>query len=74
MAKKTKVSDKQHASRQGTACPACGSNDITANEWDGEDACQQVECNECGSTWNDVYKMTGFDNLVDADGNSIERE
>lgn len=74
MAKTTKVTDKEHAERQGCSCPACGSENVSANEWDGEGACQEVECEDCGATWNDVYKMVGFDNLKDANGNEIKRK
>ena len=66
-----KVTDKQHAATQGCCCPLCGSTDITAGDWDAEGSSQEVECDDCGATWNDVYKMIGFSDLTDADGNPV---
>ena len=48
-------------------CPSCDSIDITSVddvETDSNSAWQNIECNSCKVTWQDVYKLTGYDNLT----------
>lgn len=44
-------------------CPVCHSDDICAEriEADGESAFGEVECNECGKRWRDVYTLTSVE-------------
>ncbi len=44
-------------------CPHCGSEDVEG----GSVAWQSITCNECGATWNDVYKLMGFSELETKD-------
>jgi hypothetical protein len=40
-------------------CPECGSEDVEAGrtEFDGDTAWTEVECNDCGCEWHDVYHL-----------------
>ena len=48
-----------------STCPCCGSDEITGGcvEIDGSSASQAVSCHSCGANWNDIYKLTGYDDL-----------
>lgn len=49
----------------GNKCPHCGSLEITVSttEVDGMSAWQEVSCDDCHSTWQDIYNLAGYDNL-----------
>ena len=61
------LSNKQFVHHLGLRCPACGVNDTaTATnlvETDSGSAWQDVHCESCKATWQDVYKLVGYDNL-----------
>ena len=46
----------------GGKCVACGSKNIEGGpmEMDGTSAWCVVDCNDCGASWKDVYKLTGY--------------
>lgn len=44
-------------------CPFCDSDDIIAQEWDGDLSSQRVYCNTCNKSWADLYKLTGYTEL-----------
>lgn len=46
-------------------CPVCKSRSLEGGEYDGEGnrILQKIECLDCGSTWTDVYTLTGFMDL-----------
>ena len=41
----------------GVHCPFCQSTDITASPFEGDTKSQQVNCDNCGETWYDLYKL-----------------
>ena len=49
----------------GAICPSCHSNDIEGGNVDIDNwgAWQPVSCLSCGSTWTDIYKLTGVQNF-----------
>lgn len=49
----------------GAYCPACRTTQITGGtiDIDGTEAFQEVSCNNCGASWNDLYRLVGFDDL-----------
>lgn len=49
----------------GTKCPFCGSEEISGGgmQTDVGRAWQNMECEDCGSTWNDTYRLTGIEEL-----------
>ena len=57
---------ENYVANNGHFCPNCGSNNIEANvalEADGLAAWGRVGCSDCESTWNDQYRLIGFNNL-----------
>lgn len=44
-------------------CPICGSREVealNAVDLDGNRGVQDIECQSCGSTWQDVYRLEGY--------------
>ena len=57
---------ENYIANNGQLCPNCGGGNIEANvalEADGLAAWGRVGCSDCESTWNDQYRLIGFDNL-----------
>lgn len=49
-----------------TICPNCRSRDIESKsdiQSDGNTSTQGVECLDCGSTWVEIYNLSGYENL-----------
>lgn len=67
MPKKPKplMGQRTYLKHGGGKCPACESKAISADELniDGAQAWCGVSCNDCGATWNDVYKLAGYEEL-----------
>lgn len=66
------MSDARYLAAAGTVCPACGSNEISADRCsaEGPEATQEVKCITCGANWADSFVLTGYHGLedgVDAD-------
>ncbi len=39
-------------------CPHCGSEDLTAGDWDGARVVScRVTCDDCGATWYEHYRF-----------------
>lgn len=59
------IKDKaRYIGNGGTQCPFCGSEHMNAGhlESDGDrSAYQPVTCDECGSSWDDVYELVGIE-------------
>jgi formate dehydrogenase maturation protein FdhE len=67
------MTDAEYVAVHGIQCPVCGSTEIEGNDTDmgGQTATQEISCLACESTWVDVYKLIGYDQLSD---NSPEPE
>ena len=57
---------KLYLKSHGRICPHCGGNDVettgtvdTDSDWHKE----EVGCNDCKATWDDVYTLQGFENV-----------
>lgn len=63
------LSSEEYVSRTGSHCPACESDNIVGRsvEIDAGIAWQEMYCNACSASWNDVYKLIAYDNLKTAD-------
>jgi formate dehydrogenase maturation protein FdhE len=48
---------------QGGICPFCRGTEYEGDSFDLEDgtAIQRLHCNECDSTWYDVYTLTRYE-------------
>jgi len=58
--------DEQYIKTSGLQCPSCGAYEVTSIdhvETDSGSAWQEVNCDSCKSTWQDIYTLTGYDNL-----------
>ena len=63
-----KMSQKAYVDSKGIHCPFCGSTNIGADgnvEVDCGGGSQTVSCDDCGKTWYDFYKLTGY---IEAEG------
>jgi hypothetical protein len=67
--------DIDYRLRGGNYCPVCGCDEIEGDSVDiqGAYAVQEVRCLQCEHSWSDVYKLMGYNNLVDPDNNEVPR-
>ena len=63
--KELKAVEARYLVLGGKYCPNCQSESIVAGpvEVDGRSAHTEVECEECHATWQEVFTLTGIDNL-----------
>lgn len=56
------MTNEEYVACGGSKCPYCGSEDITGESFEaqGEECSQEISCNECGKSWVDIYKLSGF--------------
>lgn len=61
----TQKKQDDYMAKNGTVCPECQSKKLDAGqiEVDGKTAWCPVECLDCGSTWEDVYTLSGIQKL-----------
>ena len=55
----------QYANFKGMLCPVCRSKQITGHsiELYADFASLEVTCNDCGSSWHNIYKLNGYNDL-----------
>ncbi len=70
------MTDKQYVRSKGMKCPVCRCEDVVGEETDmgSGDAQQEVSCSSCGSSWYDMYKLTGYSIINDATQDDDESE
>jgi len=54
-------------------CPYCGSSQIGADHFDGECASQRCDCDQCGKSWWDMYKLVDIEEGKDATDTVLQR-
>ena len=50
----------------GDKCPICGNvciEGLAGFESDSHEAWREIECNNCGSRWHEVYQLSGYEIL-----------
>ena len=66
------LTSRQYAESGGQTCPFCRSTNVEAAGAimpdDRDSATLEVECNDCGRTWKDIYRLVGYE----ADGTDGE--
>ena len=57
---------KEYIKAGGSFCINCGSGNMSAGrvESEGREAWQPVQCYDCGSEWNDIFRLIGVDDIV----------
>jgi len=58
--------ESTYLARRGKFCPYCESRNIDVtgmSDHDGDGATYEVECDECGALWNDVYTLSGIEEV-----------
>ena len=57
---------KEYLEAAGSFCINCGSGNISAGniEAEGREAWQEVQCYDCGSEWNDIFRLIGVDDII----------
>lgn len=66
------ISSESYVNSFGAVCPNCKSHDVITGFFDDRDNYRDVQCNDCKVSWVETFQLTGFINLVDADGDDIE--
>jgi uncharacterized Zn finger protein len=51
---------EEYLETDGTVCPFCGSDNITADYFDEEGVYRIVNCLACGEYWKDIYQLVGI--------------
>ena len=57
---------RQYLKAGGSFCINCWSGNISAGkiESEGREAWQPVQCYDCGSKWNDIFRLIGVDDIT----------
>ena len=57
---------KEYLEAAGSFCINCWSGNISAGkiESEGREAWQSVQCYDCGSEWNDIFRLIGVDDIT----------
>ena len=57
---------REYIKAAGSFCINCGSGNISAGKIESErrEAWQAVQCYDCGSEWNDIFRLIGVDDIV----------
>ena len=65
---------QKYMKSSGAHCPFCESTNITSGpiQADGSVAWAEVECEDCGSVWQDVWTLTDIAEAKGADGSRAE--
>jgi DNA-directed RNA polymerase subunit M/transcription elongation factor TFIIS len=67
------LSDREYVESAGQTCPKCFSYQISyhgAFETEGPEGWQNVECESCGATWKDLFRLVGYEgqNITQPEG------
>lgn len=67
--KPAKSTEAEYVLHAGCVCPVCGSDDVVSDGPDGEYDYNKIgmrcHCDSCDATWDEIYTLTGYDNLVE---------
>lgn len=44
-------------------CPYCNGTDIVTGNYEPETQVQDITCENCGKTWNEVFQLTGIEEI-----------
>ena len=62
----SRLKRKEYVTAGGSFCINCGGGNISAGrvESEGREAWQPVQCYDCGSKWNDIFRLIGVDDIT----------
>ncbi len=63
---------QEYVKQGGRQCPVCKINSITAVtdfESDTQEAWRLIRCNNCGSSWEEVFQLRGYEIVSTGDKN-----
>ena len=57
----TQDQERQYIAERGVCCPFCHSSSISGKAVDIDNgiASQEIDCDDCGENWTDLYTLTG---------------
>jgi transposase-like protein len=61
------MSEGEYLMHGGAHCPNCDSENIEGHgikDFDADWCSAGVTCKSCGATWDDIFTLSGYDNLV----------
>ena len=61
----TPLTTEQYVQRGGNICPVCLSDQTEGDSYSvvGAACIQECHCNNCGAGWEDVYQLSGYQEL-----------
>ena len=65
----SQLTDTEYVKKRGTECPYCGGTDLVTYdsfEFDEDRAVHAIECENCGKIYQDLYKLSGYEDLDEA--------
>ncbi len=69
------MSLSDYLEKKGCRCIVCASANLDTftihGTADPTKVTQEIECKACGAKWDDVFTLTGVDNLVDESGKPL---
>jgi len=72
--KKTQTMTREqiYVQHKGLNCPCCGSENFSGSEWNADAgyATQEMGCDDCNATWDDVYDLTGIN--ISSEGDEMD--
>jgi hypothetical protein len=62
----SRAKKKEYIQAGGSFCINCGGGNISAGrvESEGREAWQPVQCYDCDSKWNDIFRLIGVDDII----------
>jgi hypothetical protein len=63
------MTNEEYVTSNGNKCPFCGKDDLRGGNYDMTDndtIYYAVMCNDCGAQWDDIFKLTGFEEFTEA--------
>lgn len=60
------ITKQRYLRNEGACCLFCGSNDIESGSYktDGNWVAYEIECDNCGATWDDLHILSEIDNIT----------
>jgi hypothetical protein len=67
MADEQAQTQEEYVNHGGNECPKCKSTTIDGGDFDLETFNRDCECYDCGHTWSEIYKLSGYESNNDGE-------